>query len=107
MYSGGEHGDTQCLLDQLLPLLEKYNVDAYLNGHDHTMQHLESNGVNYFVSGNAAKRGDVHSIPQTKFAVVDPGFTLHELTAQEMRVTFVDENGNQIYKTTLQRKRNL
>ena len=26
-------------------------VDAYLCGHDHTLQHLESNGVQYYVSG--------------------------------------------------------
>lgn len=41
IYSGGEHGNTPELQAQVKPLLEKYGVDAYLCGHDHTLQHLE------------------------------------------------------------------
>ena len=36
--SGGEHGNTVELQESLLPLMEKYGVDAYLCGHDHTLQ---------------------------------------------------------------------
>jgi hypothetical protein len=39
--------------EQVAPLLEKYNVDAYLCGHDHTQQHIENAGVQYYVSGRA------------------------------------------------------
>ena len=35
IFSVGEHGDTSELKDYLLPLLQKYNVDAYFCGHDH------------------------------------------------------------------------
>ena len=45
VYSGGEHGSTVSLANELAPLLEKYKVDAYLCGHDHTQQHIEHNGV--------------------------------------------------------------
>jgi 3',5'-cyclic AMP phosphodiesterase CpdA len=38
---------------QVAPLLEKYKVDAYLCGHDHTQQHIENAGVQYYVSGTA------------------------------------------------------
>nr|CAB3219776.1 tartrate-resistant acid phosphatase type 5-like [Phallusia mammillata] len=53
VYSVAEHGPTQCLIDKLKPLLEKYNVNAYFSGHDHNLQHIrETNStVNYFVSG--------------------------------------------------------
>jgi len=53
VYSAAEHGPTECLLTKLKPLLEKYNVTAYLCGHDHNMQHIheDSSPVHYFVSG--------------------------------------------------------
>eukprot|EP01038_Epipyxis_sp_PR26KG_P010220 gene10220-13750_t len=41
VFSSGEHGDISELNTYLLPLLEKYNVTAYLSGHDHISEHLQ------------------------------------------------------------------
>ena len=38
IWSIAEHGPTQTLVDRLKPLLEKYRVSAYINGHDHNLQ---------------------------------------------------------------------
>jgi tartrate-resistant acid phosphatase type 5 len=40
VFSAGEHGDTDELLTYLLPLIKKYNVSAYISGHDHISEHL-------------------------------------------------------------------
>lgn len=40
MFSPGKNGDTIELHKHLMPLLEKYNVDAYFSGHDHLSAHM-------------------------------------------------------------------
>lgn len=39
IFSRGEHGDTDELVDLLEPLFLKYNVSAYFCGHDHITEH--------------------------------------------------------------------
>lgn len=45
VYSVAEHGSTACLVSQLEPLLAAHGVAAYVNGHDHNLQHIEVGGI--------------------------------------------------------------
>ena len=87
VFSGGEHGSTMSLVNQVRPMLEKYQVDAYLCGHDHTQQHIENAGVQYYVSGAGALRGSVKPISTTLFAAVDPGFLAFQVAPLPFRST--------------------
>ncbi|XLR59936.1 hypothetical protein S83_010608, partial [Arachis hypogaea] len=40
--SAGFHGNTLELQNLLLPILQENNVDLYINGHDHCLQHISS-----------------------------------------------------------------
>ncbi len=40
VYSYADHGHNARLIEQLAPLLRKYHVQAYFNGHDHVLQHI-------------------------------------------------------------------
>ena len=40
VFSGCEHGSTDILLAKLKPMLEAYNVTAYISGHDHCAEHF-------------------------------------------------------------------
>jgi len=92
--SAGEHGPLP-KLSWLKELLERYKVSAYLNGHDHIMTHLESNGVHYIGSGGGCQlQGEVRQNDFTKFAQKANGFDLHSfLEDGKMKVTIYSQNG--------------
>ncbi|KAF6159918.1 hypothetical protein GIB67_033002 [Kingdonia uniflora] len=72
------HGDTIELVNQLLPIQQEStpylcnpnvnihanNVDFYMNGHDHCLQHISGNvsNIQFLTGGGGSKawRGDVH-----------------------------------------------
>jgi acid phosphatase len=98
IYTGGQHGNTPYLVEHVLPLLEKYKVQAYFNGHDHDLQHLQAGGVNLFCSGGGSKpRASIRDLPQTKFAKGCSGFAAVGLQAGQMEVQMVDNQGNKLY----------
>ena len=57
VYSICSHGPTSELVDKLIPLLEKYDVTAYLNGHDHCAQTVTVSGIDYHTIGSAHENG--------------------------------------------------
>jgi acid phosphatase type 7 len=48
---GFAYYDPADMIQQVAPLLEKYKVDLVISGHDHDLEFLQKNGVNYAVVG--------------------------------------------------------
>jgi acid phosphatase len=103
IYSGGEHGDTPELIEKILPLLHEYKVQAYFNGHDHDLQHLQAGEVNLFCSGAGSQFRPTKKIGQTKFAEACSGFTTVALQPDKMDVRMIDNHGAPVYATTVPR----
>ena len=104
VYSGGEHGDTPYIVKNILPLLEKYNVQAYFNGHDHDLQHLQAGNVNLFCSGAGSKPRSTGTTAHTKFAKGScSGFTAVALHADTLDVRMIDDHGRLLYTTSVPR----
>jgi acid phosphatase len=99
IYSGGVHGDTPYLVEHVLPLLEKYKVQAYFNGHDHDLQHLQAGKVNLFCSGAGSKVRETKNTAHTKFAKSCSGFTAVQLQSGRMDVRMIDDRGRLLYTT--------
>jgi acid phosphatase len=99
VYTGGEHGNSKDLIEKLEPLLEKYNVDMYLAGHDHDMQYLKKEGstVNYFVSGAGSKLRETGPMEYTKFCKSINGFLGVTVSGDNIKASFVDYTGNDLY----------
>lgn len=92
VFSGGDHGDSADLKAAFQPLFvaPRTAVDAYLAGHDHTLIHLEANGVVYVVSGGGSQiRTNTVATPETIWFADAPGFTTHSFNATHAATFFV------------------
>ncbi|XAR47989.1 Acid phosphatase [Bertholletia excelsa] len=102
--SAGHHGNTVELVEKLLPTLEANNVDLYVNGHDHCLQHISSlhSPLQFLTSGGGSKawRGDVDwwNPKEMKFYYDGQGFMILQLTPSEIEVIFYDIFGSVKHK---------
>ena len=103
IYSGGGHGDTPELIENILPLLQEHKVQAYFNGHDHDLQHLLAGEVNLFDSGAGSQHTPTFYTKRSKFAKSCSGFTTVSLQADKMDVRMIDNHGTLVYATTVPR----
>jgi hypothetical protein len=95
------------MISILKPLLVKYNVDMYICGHCHNLEHLYDSGINYIVSGAGCKGNYVSKIYQTKFSYNKAGYTVHEIKDNIMNISFIDKDSNVVYQTMINQKRNI
>jgi tartrate-resistant acid phosphatase type 5 len=107
MYTGGsrtESHDTRAIRSSLQPLLVKYNVDAYLAGHEHSLQHMGPvNKVHHFISGASSERTPARMLPISKFSQSAYGFMLFSVLPDSVLVQVISDEGNVIYRTELKR----
>ena len=54
-HSGGHYGGNEAIQEQVLPIMKRHNVDVYLTGHDHNLQHWTTrgnpSGIDHIVTG--------------------------------------------------------
>ncbi|CAH2045825.1 unnamed protein product [Thlaspi arvense] len=109
--SAGHHGITIELEKQLLPILEANEVDLYINGHDHCLEHISSinSGIQFMTSGGGSKawKGDMNKWdPQElKFYYDGQGFMSVDITEAELRVVFYDGYGRVLHRWSTYEKR--
>lgn len=115
VWSVAEHGPTKDLVQKLRPMLIRYNVSAYLCGHDHNLQHIQENEdqVSYFVigAGHLTDPSESHKsdVPagslKFHYGLSDSndskgGFATMSVSETTMTLTFFDDKGNQLYSTS-------
>eukprot|EP01059_Diplonema_ambulator_P021455 TRINITY_DN35643_c0_g1_i1.p1 TRINITY_DN35643_c0_g1~~TRINITY_DN35643_c0_g1_i1.p1 ORF type:complete len:328 (+),score=24.03 TRINITY_DN35643_c0_g1_i1:82-1065(+) len=86
----------------LRSIFEKSPVQIYLNGHDHTQQHIKQAGMNYITNGGGGYESlhDVESHPSAVFSDSFLGFCLHKVTKSTFTTHFINWKG-QVVKTTI------
>jgi len=98
---GSAHGNTVELIKRLKPLLERYGVQLYLNGHDHDLQHIVVKGIHYVTSGAGSTTRSTNHGRNTKFSLgKTSGFVSVSMTADSLTARFVDFKGEERYRFT-------
>ena len=105
IYSGGDHGDSKDLIEMILPLLHEHKVQAYFNGHDHDLQHLEFAGhpTSFVLSGGGgAPLYELQQAakPRGPFAQMVSGFTHLQLESNLMTIRHVGADGTVVHAFT-------
>jgi acid phosphatase len=102
IYSGGSgHGDTpetQAVID---PLLKKHGVQAYINGHDHDLQHIRRGSVDYLCCGAGSEVRPVKAIDGTLFCAARSGFAALRCEPAVLTVKFFDYTGETLYRAEI------
>lgn len=102
LYTGGKRivsPDTKQMNGSFRGLFEKYNVDAYICGHEHNLQYIKPAGkTNYFITGSGSELTPTIKHPDGgKFAISDNGFMAFTITANKMLVQIINKEGKVLY----------
>ena len=103
IYSGGSHSGSDIIEERALSIMEHYDVDFYLAGHDHNLQHWVKlggvRGIDHVVSGGGGKSEyemDIDNVENTqekgmelKFFDKHYGFAYFVVSKNEINVQFV------------------
>ncbi|GLT36848.1 hypothetical protein SLA2020_111980 [Shorea laevis] len=88
----------------MLPILKTHNVDFYMNGHDHCLEHISSldSPIQYLTSGAGSKawRGDIKGDKNdaVKFYYDGQGFMSIEITQTNAEIVFYDVFGESLHR---------
>lgn len=107
MYTGGSRTDgydTKAIRSSLKPILDRYGVDVYLTGHEHSLQYLKPEGkTHHFISGAASEKTPVKLIPDAQMVASEYGFMLFSVSNNQLRVQALNDEGYIIYSTLIKK----
>ena len=98
------HGDAPELIEQFVPLFNRYGVDLYLCGHEHDLQlHQPPGDTLYLISGAGSEIRETGRKPFTLFSASVNGFATVDLTPSRLRIAFVDDAGRMLYQQEVEK----
>lgn len=104
LYTGGTRKrEKNYVRDYIEKLLDKHQVDLYLAGHEHDLQHIKPKGhpTHHFISGAGSSPRATGKISSTIFAESIQGFLSTAITKNLIQCQFVNLYGEIIYKTEI------
>mmetsp|Transcript_21493 Transcript_21493/g.38590 ORF Transcript_21493/g.38590 Transcript_21493/m.38590 type:complete len:381 (-) Transcript_21493:1162-2304(-) len=106
--SGTMHGTNKYNIKTLVPLMDKYNVQLYMNGDDHHLEVLrDSNQITYLVTGSASYLHEVPEprIPESLWAQATHGFAVHTLHPDTLQTDIISHEGAVLHSISILRNR--
>ncbi|XP_065837249.1 tartrate-resistant acid phosphatase type 5-like [Oscarella lobularis] len=100
-------GDISVSMEVVKPVLQDNGVAAYFCGHVHKLQHLQQDGIDFFISGAGATGKvyveDPNMIESVVWSTKDAGFMTVELDDDQMVSQFINTEGTVIHSATTKR----
>jgi len=92
MYSSGLYGVNEPLIEQLTPLFKKFNVQLYMNGHEHHYERTKPiKGTTYLTAGNGG--APLRSVERSEWTATSAstlGFTAIEVYEDQMVIRAIN-----------------
>src|SRR6056297_3115246 len=104
-YRGVLWGDNQAAIDDLVPLFEETGVDMVFSGHNHHMEHITTNGIEYFITGvfgcHLDEDREFTSAGSQWYNNKTHGYVDLAVGETSATVTFLDVDGEGLYRYVL------
>lgn len=101
LYTGGKRAEDEMFVRKHVePLLDKYQVDLYLAGHEHDLQHLKVSDklTHHVVSGAGSEVRPTGKTAHTLFAAAESGFFSLSFNQDEMLCQFLNVEGQVLHE---------
>jgi hypothetical protein len=106
-YRGVLWGDNKNAIDELVPLFEETGVDMVFSGHNHQMEHITNNGIEYFITGVFGSHLDEDreftSEGSQWYNNKTHGYVDLAVGETSATATFLDTNGEGLYSYALEK----
>jgi hypothetical protein len=106
MYTSGVHLNERRIGElrrELAPVFKQQKVDFYIAGHDHDMEHLKADGIEYLIcgTGGAKLRAVRHAGPHSVFHATTFGFLDLSVDEHKLEARFLDTRLSPVEKPSL------
>lgn len=98
-----KHGDTPEMISEVLPILRRHHVPVYICGHDHVMQHLSHDGMDFFVCGGGSEHREVNERSDVVFGIGSLGFLSIGAYHDSLTFQMIDEKSTLIHQSTIRK----
>ncbi len=99
----GQNHDFPEMIGPFKPLFDRYGVRAYINGHEHNLEHIVVDGVHYITCGAGSATVEVVTPPSGQFASDHHGFMTMRLDGEALGFNFIDDGGTMLYEARIPR----
>ncbi len=90
IYSSGHYGVNQTFIKTFTPLFQKYGVQLYINGHDHSYERTRAiNGTTYLVTGAGAGIRPIGRSEWTEHSAEKLSFAAYEVYPDRIEVSAI------------------
>ncbi|MEH2447255.1 MAG: metallophosphoesterase [Nostoc sp.] len=105
IYSSGQYGSNPDFIKTFTPLFQKYGVQLYINGHEHSYERTRAiDGTTYLICGAGAGNRPVGRSEWTEYSTSDLSFASYEVYKDRIEISAIATDNRVFDKGIIQLK---